>query len=74
VILAEAKTGETRGRIIVSSCLEPNGWLPLGKVALPREFLGRGARWGQLGESIDRAISAAFVTVKPVRRTAGARL
>ena len=33
VILTEAKTGETRGRIVVNACSEPNAWSPFGKVA-----------------------------------------
>jgi hypothetical protein len=71
VILAEAKTGETRGRIIVSSCLEPNGWLPLGKVAFRENSSAAVLDGASLAKAIDRAISAAFVTVKPARRTAG---
>jgi hypothetical protein len=71
VILTESKTGETRGRIIVSSCLEPNNWLPLGKVAFHENSSISVLDGTTLARAIDRAISAAFVTVKPTRRSVG---
>jgi hypothetical protein len=71
VILTEAKTGETRGRIVVSSCAEPNAWVPLGKLAF-RENSSIGVLDGPtLSKAIDRALSGAFVTVKPARRSVG---
>jgi hypothetical protein len=71
VVLTEAKTGETRGRIVVSSCAEPNAWVPLGKLAF-RENSSIGVLDGPtLSKAIDRAISGAFVTVKPARRSVG---
>jgi hypothetical protein len=69
VILTESKTGETRGRIIVSSCLEANKWLPLGKVAFHENSSISVLDGTTLARAIDRAISAAFVTVKPIRRS-----
>ena len=33
VVLTDSKTGETSGRIIASSCSQPNSWLPMGKTA-----------------------------------------
>jgi hypothetical protein len=71
VVLTEAKTGETRGRIVVSSCAEPNSWVPLGKLAF-RENSSISVLDGQaLSKAIDRAISGAFVTVNPARRSVG---
>jgi hypothetical protein len=71
VILTDAKVGETKGAIVVSSCTEPGAWVPLGKVAFRENssvsvFDGAG-----LSRAIDRSIAAAFVTVKPAKRTLG---
>jgi hypothetical protein len=71
VVLTEAKIGETRGRIVVSSCAERNAWVPLGKLAF-RENSSIGVLDGPtLSKAIDRALSGAFVTVKPARRSVG---
>jgi hypothetical protein len=70
VILTETRSGETRGRIVVSSCAtEPGGWLPLGKLAFRESSSASVLDGDGLGRAMDRAVSAAFVTVKPVRRT-----
>jgi hypothetical protein len=71
VILTEAKTGETRGRIVVTACSEPNAWSPFGKVAF-HENSSISVLDGQaLSRSIDRALAGAFVSIKPARRTLG---
>jgi hypothetical protein len=71
VVLTEAKTGETRGRIVVSSCAEPDAWAPLGQLAF-RANSSISVLDGQaLSKTIDRALSGAFVTVKPARRSVG---
>jgi hypothetical protein len=71
VLLTDAKIGETRGRIAVSSCAQANAWLPLGK-ALFRDNSSISVLDGAtLSKAIDRAIASAFVTVKPARRTLG---
>ena len=71
VILTEAKTGETRGRIVVNACSEPNAWSPFGKVAF-RENTSISVLDGPtLSKSIDRALAGAFVTIKPARRALG---
>jgi hypothetical protein len=71
VVLTEAKTGETRGRILVSSCRESSSWAPLGQVAF-RETSSISVLDGpSLSKAIDHAISGAFVTVKPARRSVG---
>jgi hypothetical protein len=71
VILTESKTGETRGRIVVNACSEPNAWSPFGKVAF-RENSSISVLDGQtLSRAIDRALAGAFVSVKPARRSLG---
>jgi hypothetical protein len=71
VILSEAKTGETRGLIVVSTCAEPNAWQPLGRVAFRDNSSVSVLDGATLVKAIDRAIAGAFVTVKPARRTLG---
>jgi len=71
VVLSDAKVGETRGRIVVSSCSEPDAWLPLGKVSFRDNSSISVLDGGTFSKAIDRAIAAAFVTVKPARRTLG---
>jgi hypothetical protein len=71
VVLTDAKLGETRGRILASSCEEPSAWLPLGKVAF-RETSSVSVLDGPaLARAIDRAVASAFVTVKPAHRSVG---
>lgn len=71
VILGESKTGDTLGRITVGSCAETNAWLPLGKVVFNTTSSVSVLDGTALSASIDRAVAAAFVTVKPARRTVG---
>jgi hypothetical protein len=71
VILLDAKNGETRGAIVVSSCAEPNSWLPLGKVSFRDNSSISVLDGANLAKSVDRAIAGAFVSVKPARRTFG---
>jgi hypothetical protein len=71
VILGESKTGDTLGRITVSSCAENNAWLPLGKVVFNTTSSVSVLDGTALSASIDRAVASAFVTVKPARRTVG---
>ncbi len=71
VILTEAKTGETRGRIVVNSCSEPNAWTPFGKVAFRENSSITVLDGPALSKAIDRALSGAFVSIKPARRAVG---
>jgi len=71
VVLTDAKLGETRGRIVVSSCSQTDSWLPLGKVAFRDNSSISVLDGVTLAKAIDRAIAGAFVTVKPARRTLG---
>jgi hypothetical protein len=71
VVLTDGKTGETRGWIMVSYSSAADQWAPLGKA----RFQDTGAvdvlDGKVMSQIIDRAIGAAFVTVKPARRTVG---
>jgi hypothetical protein len=71
VILTDAKAGETRGRIVVNACSEPNAWSPFGKVAFRENSSISVLDGPTLSRSIDRALAGAFVSVKPARRTLG---
>ena len=71
VVLTDAKTGETTGRIVASSCSEPNAWLPLGKAVFRDTSSVSVLDGAALAKAIDRAVASAFVTVKPARRTLG---
>ncbi|HMF36896.1 MAG TPA: hypothetical protein VKF17_09665 [Isosphaeraceae bacterium] len=71
VVLTDGKTGETCGRIVVSYSSAADQWTPLGKARFQDT-----SPWGVLdgkamSQIIDRAIGAAFVRVKPTRRTVG---
>lgn len=71
VVLTDARMGETRGVIVASSCSDGEAWLPLGKVGF-RENSSVSVLDGTiLTKVVDRAVSSAFVTVKPARRTLG---
>jgi hypothetical protein len=71
VVLTDAKLGETRGRIAVSSCAQPDAWLPLGKVMFRDSSSISVLDGATLLKAIDRAVTSAFVTVKPAKRTLG---
>jgi hypothetical protein len=71
VVLTETKASETRGRIVVSSCARADAWTPLGHVALRENSSISVVDGATLARAIDRAVSGAFVSVKPARRTVG---
>jgi hypothetical protein len=71
VVLLSSKIGETRARIVASACSEINSWLPLGKVAFHENSTASVLDGASFSRAIDRAVAAAFVTVKPARRTLG---
>jgi hypothetical protein len=71
VVLTDAKVGETRGRIVVSSCARPDAWTPLGHVGLRETSSISVVDGATLARAIDRAVSGAFVSVKPARRAVG---
>jgi hypothetical protein len=71
VVLTDSKTGQTSGRIMASACTEPNAWLPIGKTAFRESSSVSVLDAPGLAKAIDRAVTAAFVTVKPARRSVG---
>jgi hypothetical protein len=71
VVLTEAKVGETRGRIVVNACARADAWTPLGHVGLRETSSLEVVDGATLARAIDRAVSGAFVTVKPARRAVG---
>ncbi len=71
VVLTESKAGETRGRILVTSCPRADAWSPLGQVALRENSSISVVDGAILARAIDRAVSGAFVSVKPARRAVG---
>ncbi len=71
VILAQDKSAETRARMVVSACAQDQAWLPLGKSVLGENLPFQTLDGGTIARSIDRALAATFVTVKPARRTVG---
>jgi hypothetical protein len=71
VVLTDAKVGETRGKIVVSSCARPDAWTPLAHVAFRENSSISVVDGAILARAVDRAISGALVSVKPARRTVG---
>ena len=71
VVLTEARAGEVRGRIVATTCAQANAWSPLGHVAFRENSSISVVDGPILARAIDRAVSGAFVTVKPARRAVG---
>jgi hypothetical protein len=71
VVLTDGKTGETRGWIMVSYSSAADQWAPLGKARFQDTRSVDVLDGKAMSQIIDRAIGAAFVTVKPARRTVG---
>jgi hypothetical protein len=71
VMLTDAKVGETRGVVVVSSCSAGEAWLPLGKVSFRDNSSVSLLDGATLSKVVDRSVASAFVTVKPARRTLG---
>jgi hypothetical protein len=69
VVLTSAKTGETRGRILVSACSQADSWAPLGQVPIRENSSVDVLDGAALAKVVDRAVAAAFVSVKPARRS-----
>ena len=71
VILTGSKPGETRGRIVVTACSQPDAWSPLGSVNLRENSSISVVDGATMARAIDRAVSGAFVSVKPAHRSVG---
>jgi hypothetical protein len=71
VVLTDTKIGETRGRVGVSYCSQAGQWLPLGTNSFEDGSSLAVLDGATLSRGLDRAIAAAFVTVKPAHRSTG---
>jgi hypothetical protein len=71
VVLTDTKVGETRGRIAVSFCSQPDQWSQLGKASFQDSSSLAVLDGEALSKCLDRAIAAAFVTIKPTKRSLG---
>lgn len=71
VVLNSAKPGETRGRIVVNACSVADGWGPLGSTAFRENSSISVVDGNLMARAIDRAVSGAFVSVKPAHRSVG---
>jgi hypothetical protein len=71
VVLNYAKTGDTRGRVLVSACSSPEAWEPLGNVSFRDNSSISVLDGATLAKVIDRAVASSFVKVAPARRTLG---
>ncbi|MHB1559398.1 MAG: hypothetical protein ACYC61_18265 [Isosphaeraceae bacterium] len=71
VILTDSQTAETRGRIVVSTIGSSGSWTSLGNTSFREPSSISVVDGATLARSIDRAVSGAFVTVKPARRVVG---
>jgi len=71
VVLTDTKIGETRGRLLVSYCSQPDQWTSMGKVTF-QENSSLAVLDGQaLCKALDRTLASAFVNVRPAKRSAG---
>lgn len=71
VVLTGARPGETRGRIVVNACSQADAWAPLGSTALRENSSISVVDGALMARAIDRAVSGAFVSVKPAHRSVG---
>lgn len=71
VILTSTQTAETRARIVVSTMGPSGSWVSLGHTGFREPSSISVVDGPTLARAIDRAISGAFVTVKPSRRVVG---
>lgn len=71
VVLTDTKIGETRGRLLVSYCSQPDQWTSMGKVTF-QENSSLAVLDGQaLSKALDRTLASAFVNVRPAKRSTG---
>jgi hypothetical protein len=71
VVINYAKTGDTRGRVLVSACAQPDAWEPLGNVPFRDNSSISVLDGASLAKVIDRAVASSFVKVAPARRSLG---
>jgi hypothetical protein len=71
VLLTSSASGETRGRVFLDRAIVGGDWVPLGKTTFTEGSSANALDATTLLKSLDHAIAAAFVTVKPARHGAG---
>jgi hypothetical protein len=71
VVLTGSQAGETRGRVLLSQADTAGRWAPLGKTSFAESTAASVLDGPGLARALDRAVSSAFVTVKPARRAVG---
>lgn len=71
VVLTNARPGEIRGRIVVNACSHADAWSPLGSTALRENSSISVVDGPTMARALDRAVSGAFVSVKPSHRSVG---
>jgi hypothetical protein len=71
VVLTGTKPGETRGRIVVTTCTQADAWSPLGSVNLRENSSISVVDGATMARALDRAVSGAFVSVKPAHKGVG---
>jgi hypothetical protein len=71
ILLTDSKIGETKGRLLVSSCATADKWVPLGKAAFQDSSSLAVLDGETLARSLDRTLASTFVTVKPAHRVVG---
>jgi hypothetical protein len=71
VAVTDSRIGETRGRVLVSSCVGAGQWVPLGRTAFEESSSLAVLDGAALARALDHALASAFVSVKPAHRAVG---
>jgi hypothetical protein len=71
VVVTGSQVGETRGRVVVSYCNAAGQWAPLGKTGFQETSSVAVLDGESLVNTVDRSLAAAFVSIKPAKRTVG---
>jgi len=71
VALSGTRTGETRGRIVLSRIDASGRWSPLGKTAFTEGSSASVLDGPGLARTLDRAVASAYVSVKLVHKSSG---
>jgi len=71
VVLTDTKIGETRGRLLVSYCSQPDQWTSMGKVTFQENSSLAVLDGPSLCKALDRTLASAFVSVRPAKRSVG---
>jgi len=71
VVLTDTKIGETRGRLLVNYCSQPDQWTSMGKVTFQENSSLAVLDGPSLCKALDRTLASAFVSVRPAKRSVG---